>query len=91
MSIREAAAASKEQAMGATKDQKTIVVTGGNGGLGYECAKVIAASSLEWRVVLAVRGPEKDEDAFALRDAAAVDVDVVTGDAHAGLHGAVVP
>ena len=66
MSIREDAAAGKEEAMGATKDEKTIVVTGGNGGLGYECAKAIAASGPEWRVVLAVRGPEKGERA-ALR------------------------
>ena len=52
--------------MGITKDEKTIVVTGGNGGLGYECAKAIAASGPKWRVVLAVRGTEKGERA-ALR------------------------
>jgi len=65
LSIREAAAG-KEGAMSATKDEKTIVVTGGNGGLGYECAKAIAASGPEWCVVLAVRSPEKGERA-ALR------------------------
>ena len=46
--------------------EKTVVVTGGNAGLGYECARSIAASDRDWRVVLAVRDPEKGERA-ALR------------------------
>src|SRR5215203_5956174 len=43
--------------------RKMVVVTGGNAGLGYECARAIAASSPEWRVVLAVRSTEKGERA----------------------------
>ena len=46
--------------------EKTVVVTGGNAGLGYECARAIAASDRDWRVVLAVRSLEKGEQA-ALR------------------------
>lgn len=53
----------KEERMGDTTGGKTVVVTGGNAGLGYECAKAIAASDRNWRVVLAVRGPEKGERA----------------------------
>ena len=49
--------------MGDTTGGKTVVVTGGNAGLGYECARQIAASDRGWRVVLAVRGPEKGERA----------------------------
>jgi NAD(P)-dependent dehydrogenase (short-subunit alcohol dehydrogenase family) len=47
----------------AAGEKKTVVVTGGNAGLGYECAKAIAASGPEWCVVLAVRGAEKGERA----------------------------
>ena len=36
------------------KPTKTIVITGGNSGLGYESAKYIARS-LEWHVVIASR------------------------------------
>ena len=43
--------------------ESTVVVTGGNAGLGYECARAIAASDRGWRVVLAVRSPEKGERA----------------------------
>jgi len=52
--------------MGDTTGGRTVVVTGSNAGLGYECAKAIAASGRVWRVVLAVRSPEKGERA-ALR------------------------
>src|SRR5829696_5061715 len=57
------AAAGKEEAMGDTTGAKTVVVTGGNAGLGYECAKGIAGAGREWRVVLAVRSREKGERA----------------------------
>jgi NAD(P)-dependent dehydrogenase (short-subunit alcohol dehydrogenase family) len=57
----------KEEEMGEkARARKMVVVTGGNAGLGYECARAIAASGPEWRVVLAVRSTEKGERA-ALR------------------------
>ncbi|MDP9478441.1 MAG: SDR family NAD(P)-dependent oxidoreductase [Actinomycetota bacterium] len=49
--------------MGDRTGGKMVVVTGGNAGLGYECAKAIAASDRNWRVVLAVRGQEKGDRA----------------------------
>src|SRR5918993_1286355 len=57
------AAAGREVAMGESTGAKTVVVTGGNAGLGYECAKGIAAAGPEWRVVLAVPSHEKGERA----------------------------
>jgi NAD(P)-dependent dehydrogenase (short-subunit alcohol dehydrogenase family) len=38
---------------------KTIIITGGNSGLGYECARAIAASKQGWRIVIAARSQEK--------------------------------
>lgn len=38
---------------------KTIIVTGGNSGLGYECVKTIARASEEWLIVIASRNVEK--------------------------------
>ncbi len=39
---------------------KTVIITGDNTGLGYECAKEIAANSTgDWRIILACRNPEK--------------------------------
>ena len=43
--------------------ENTVIVTGGNAGLGYECARAIAASDGGWRVILAVRSLEKGERA----------------------------
>jgi NAD(P)-dependent dehydrogenase (short-subunit alcohol dehydrogenase family) len=63
LSTSEAVAAGKEEAMGDTPGAKRVVVTGGNAGLGYECAKGIAGAGPEWRVVLAVRSHEKGERA----------------------------
>lgn len=34
---------------------RAVIVTGGNAGLGYECAKTIAAASQDWHVVIASR------------------------------------
>ena len=62
-STSEAVAVGREVAMGDTTGAKTVLVTGGNAGLGYECAKGIAAAGPEWRVVLAVRSHEKGERA----------------------------
>lgn len=38
---------------------KTIIITGGNSGLGYECAKYIAASKQGWCIVIAGRSKQK--------------------------------
>ncbi len=44
--------------------KQTVLITGGNANLGYECAKTIAASSPDYHVVLACRNP-KAADAAA--------------------------
>ena len=49
--------------MGVKTDDKTVVVTGGNAGLGYECARAVLASDPAWRVVLASRDVGKGEAA----------------------------
>ena len=49
--------------MGAKTAEKTVVVTGGNAGLGYECARTISASDPTWHVVLACRDVGKGESA----------------------------
>ena len=39
---------------------KTVIITGGNTGLGYECAKNIAGNNKgDWHIILACRSPEK--------------------------------
>lgn len=38
---------------------KTIIITGGNSGLGYECAKHIATSQQGWCIVIAGRSKQK--------------------------------
>lgn len=42
---------------------KTVIITGGNTGLGYECAKSIAASKQGWRIVIAGRSKQKISEA----------------------------
>lgn len=49
--------------MAATGDEKTVVITGGNAGLGFECARGVSASGGGWRVVLACRDLAKGERA----------------------------
>ncbi|MBA3300858.1 MAG: SDR family NAD(P)-dependent oxidoreductase [Thermoleophilaceae bacterium] len=39
------------------------MITGGNSGLGYECARTIATSPQEWHVVIASRNEHKAADA----------------------------
>ena len=39
--------------------QKTVIITGGNSGLGFECAKSIAHAHQGWHIVLACRNNEK--------------------------------
>ncbi|MEK4082450.1 SDR family NAD(P)-dependent oxidoreductase [Psychrobacillus sp. FSL K6-1415] len=41
------------------KARKTVIITGGNTGLGYECAKVIAKANKDWQIVLASRNKER--------------------------------
>lgn len=42
------------------KNIKAVIITGGNTGLGYECAKNIAADNKgDWHIVLACRNPKK--------------------------------
>ena len=38
---------------------KTVIITGGNSGLGFECAKVIAQAQQDWHIILACRSKEK--------------------------------
>ena len=38
---------------------KTVIITGGNSGLGFECAKAIAHAHQGWHIVLACRSKEK--------------------------------
>ena len=38
----------------------TAIITGGNSGLGYQCAKAIAADH-DWHVVIACRDQEKSK------------------------------
>src|SRR4051812_42914405 len=45
-------------------DMKTVIVTGGNTGLGYECAREIA-SLPGWHVIIACRNPDRAADAIA--------------------------
>ena len=42
---------------------KTVIITGGNSGLGFECAKVIARANEGWHIVLACRNTEKGTQA----------------------------
>ena len=44
--------------------QKTVIITGGNSGLGFECAKAIAHAHQGWQIVLACRSKEKGMQAI---------------------------
>ena len=44
---------------------KTVIVTGANTGLGYECAKSLAEKGKEWHVVIACRDIQKGNEAAA--------------------------
>lgn len=47
----------------AIRPTSTVIVTGGNTGLGYECAKTIAAARQNWHVVIASRDATKSAEA----------------------------
>ena len=57
----EESATSSTQATNAVAG-KTVVITGGNGGLGYECAKTLAAAG-GWHVLIASRDDERNKQA----------------------------
>jgi NAD(P)-dependent dehydrogenase (short-subunit alcohol dehydrogenase family) len=42
---------------------QTVIVTGGNGGLGYKCARAIAAAWPQWHVIIASRDYAKSTEA----------------------------
>ncbi|MBY8988085.1 MAG: SDR family NAD(P)-dependent oxidoreductase [Candidatus Lokiarchaeota archaeon] len=48
------------------KANKTVIITGGNSGLGFECAKAIAHAHEGWHIVLACRNNEKGMQALDL-------------------------
>ena len=45
------------------ENKKTVIITGSNSGLGFECARNIATSSSDYRVILACRNLKKAEQA----------------------------
>jgi light-dependent protochlorophyllide reductase len=45
--------------------KQTVIITGGNAGLGYECAREIAATRPDWHIVIASRSPERSEPVVA--------------------------
>ncbi|MDQ0496560.1 SDR family NAD(P)-dependent oxidoreductase [Paenibacillus brasilensis] len=45
------------------KATKTVIITGGNTGLGFEAAKVIASTSKEWHIVIASRSEQRGKEA----------------------------
>lgn len=46
-----------------TKALQSIIITGGNSGLGYECVKEIALSGQSWHIIIASRNLSRVEDA----------------------------
>jgi NAD(P)-dependent dehydrogenase (short-subunit alcohol dehydrogenase family) len=48
-----------------TKTHQSIIITGGNSGLGYQCAKAIAQSDLGWHIIIASRNPHRVESAVS--------------------------
>lgn len=46
-----------------TKAHQSIIITGGNSGLGYQCAEAIARSARGWQIVIASRNLHRVESA----------------------------
>ncbi len=46
-----------------TKAYQSIIITGGNSGLGYQCAKAIAQSNRGWHIIIASRNLNRVESA----------------------------
>jgi short-subunit dehydrogenase involved in D-alanine esterification of teichoic acids len=47
--------------------RKTFIITGGNSGLGFQCAKNIALENHENQIIIASRNKEKSEIAVKTR------------------------
>ena len=45
------------------RPNKTVIITGGNSGLGYECARAIASAHAGWYVIIASRSQERASEA----------------------------
>jgi light-dependent protochlorophyllide reductase len=48
-----------------TEAHQSIIITGGNSGLGYQCAKAIAQSEREWHIIIASRNLHRVENAVS--------------------------
>jgi light-dependent protochlorophyllide reductase len=48
-----------------TKAHQSIIITGGNSGLGYQCAKAIAQSERGWYIIIASRNLHRVESAIS--------------------------
>ncbi|MBW4671484.1 MAG: SDR family NAD(P)-dependent oxidoreductase [Cyanomargarita calcarea GSE-NOS-MK-12-04C] len=46
-----------------TQANKTVIITGANGGLGYYCAEAIARYGQDWHIIIASRNPSKVDEA----------------------------
>ncbi len=57
---------------------KTVIITGGNTGLGFECAKSIAASRQGWSIVIAGRNKQRLSEAAKRIEAIASNAQVGT-------------
>jgi light-dependent protochlorophyllide reductase len=57
--------------------EKTVIITGGNSGLGFECANQIAASGQGWCIVIAGRSKQKTSEAVKRLAGVAADARVV--------------
>ncbi len=44
---------------------QSIIITGGNSGLGYQCAKAIAQSDLGWHIIIASRNLHRVESSVS--------------------------
>lgn len=47
-----------------TKPIKSVIITGGNSGLGYYCAETIAQSGQDWHIIIASRNLSRVEEAI---------------------------
>jgi NAD(P)-dependent dehydrogenase (short-subunit alcohol dehydrogenase family) len=63
---------------------QTAIVTGGNGGLGYHCARTIAAASPQWHVIIASRDRAKSLEAARAIAAESGNPNVMTVDLDLG-------